>query len=230
MERIKLFIGSDEREQIGLHVFLESLWRHCSLPVDLTVLTPKIGEKLGIKSDGTNSFSTLRFAVPELCNHAGHALFLDGVDMLMRADLAELWRMRDKSAVQVVKHSYQTKHPRKYVGTTLEAANADYERKNWSSVMLLWCGHWAHFNARGNLLSGGGEYLHRFGWLRDDQIGELPAAWNHLVGEQKYNPDAKLAHFTLGIPGFEHYRRSDYAQEWTEHLKAAAKGLQYLGR
>jgi hypothetical protein len=36
-------------------------------------------------------------------------------------------------AVAVVKHDYKTKHRRKYIGTPLEADNADYPRKNWSS-------------------------------------------------------------------------------------------------
>jgi lipopolysaccharide biosynthesis glycosyltransferase len=234
MERIRLFIGADSRESVGLHVFLESLWRHTSLPVDLTVLTPKIGERLNIKSDGTNAFSTIRFAIPELMNYAGHAIFADGVDMLLRGDLAELWERRETTkptfGVQVVKHTYRTKHPKKYVGTTLEADNADYDRKNWSSLVLWNCGHWTHLKARDKLLSGDGKYLHRFSWLADSEIGELPKEWNWLVSEYPYNKDAKIAHYTLGLPGFEHYRRSDYAQEWTEHLKSAAKGLQYLGR
>lgn len=226
MERIKLFVGADSRESVGLHVFLESLWKHSTLPVEVIALNDKMGH-----SDGTNAFSTLRFQIPELCNHGGWALWMDGTDMLIRSDPAELWALRDKHyAVQVVKHDYQTKHSVKYVGTTLEACNADYPRKNWSSVMLFNCGHWAHFKARDRLMSGDGKYLHRFSWLEDKQIGELPKEWNHLVGEYPFNPDAKLAHYTLGLPGFEHYRRSDYAPEWTAHLKDAARGLQYLGR
>jgi lipopolysaccharide biosynthesis glycosyltransferase len=76
----------------------------------------------------------LALLIPELMNFAGFAIFVDAADMLCRGDLTELWSMRDKNfAVQVVKHDYRTKHPRKYVGTELEADNQDYPRKNWSA-------------------------------------------------------------------------------------------------
>jgi hypothetical protein len=64
----------------------------------------------------------------------------------------------------------------------------------------------------------GGAILHRFGWLNDDEIGELPKEWNHLVREYQQNPEAKLAHFTLGAPGFERYIRDEFAWEWNAHL------------
>lgn len=212
-------------------MFLESLWAKTDLPISVTALTPRVADKLNIRSDGSNSFSTIRFAIPHLCYYAGWAIWLDGADMLMRADIGELLNQcSGPEAVKVVKHDYHTKHQRKYIGTTLETGNPDYERKNWSSVILWNCGHWAHFRNRDKLLSGDGKYLHRFSWLADEEIGELPKEWNWLVGEYDYNAKAKIAHYTLGLPGFEQYRRADYAQEWTEKLKDAARGLQYLGK
>jgi len=231
VERIRLFVGQDAREACGLHVFLESLWKHTSLPVDLTVLTPKLGEQLNIQSDGTNAFSTLRFAIPHLMNYAGHAIFMDGADMMLRTDLAELWTSIElNTAVQVVKHDYQTKHPMKYLGTTLEAGNASYPRKNWSSVVIWNCGHGAHVRNREQLLHGDGRYLHRFSWLEDKEIGEIHKDWNHIPRELPANPNAKLVHFSLGLPGFEHYRHDEHSHEWQGHLKSAARGLQYFGR
>jgi hypothetical protein len=231
MQAIPLYVGMDAREQAGLHVFIESVWKHTSLPVNLTVLTPSIAKRLNIGSDGTNAFSTLRFAVPEI-HGAGWAIFMDGADMLCRGDLAELWHLcTGNYAVKVVKHpDYSPKEPRKYLGTTLEADNASYPRKNWSSVVLWNCGHWAHFRNRDKLLSGDGKYLHRFGWLEDREIGEIPKEWNHLVSVNEPNPIAKLVHYTHGIPGFEHYRHSEHAVEWQMTLKDAARGIQYLGK
>src|SRR5688572_18049047 len=126
MQAIPLYCGMDAREQAGLHVFIESVWKHASLPVELKVLTPRIAEQLRIGTDGTNAFSTLRFAVPELQNYSGWAIFMDGADMLLRADLAELWHQcTGNVAVKVVKHDYRTQSPKKYIGTTLEADNQD---------------------------------------------------------------------------------------------------------
>ncbi len=77
------------------------------------------------------------------------AVFVDGCDMQLFGDLAELAGLFDpRYAVQVVKHAYTPKSSRKYIGTELEADNRPYGRKNWSSVILWNCGHMAHFNAR----------------------------------------------------------------------------------
>ena len=180
----------------------------------------------------TNSFGKLRFAIPYLCNYKGGAIFLDGADMLMRTSLAELWALREGwYGVQVVKHDYKTKSPKKYVGTKMESQNSDYPRKNWSSCVIWSCDYSKHQVLTPRYISETSpSTLHRFGWLPDERIGELPAEFNHLVGEQKPNKDAKIAHYTLGIPGFEHYRHAEHAQEWTESLKRAAAGLQYLGK
>ncbi len=50
--------------------------------------------------------------------------------MLLRADIAELWALRDESkAVMCVHHDYKTKATTKYLGS----ANADYPRKSTKS-------------------------------------------------------------------------------------------------
>lgn len=209
---MRVFCGFDHRESEGWSAFTRSVVEHCTDPVALIPLS-------GAQRDGTNAFTYERFRIPDICGWAGDALFLDGSDMLLRADLADLERLRDRRyAVQVVKHDYRTQHPRKYLGTPMEAANRDYPRKNWSSVVIWNCGHIAHFRARERIreaiAAGDGAFLHRFGWLSDDLIGELPFEWNLLVSEYPYNAKAKLAHFTCGIPCWPAYAGCDYADEW----------------
>jgi len=206
---IRIFTGYDKREAQGWQVFCRSLIDQTKEPVSII----PIG---GHQRDGTNAFTYSRFLVPAMCDFSGWALWVDGSDMMMRADIGELWALRDeKYAVQVVKHDYRTKHARKYIGTPMESDNADYPRKNWSSVILWNC-------ARNRVLSpdfvsnATGAFLHRFTWLDNDKIGELPPEWNVLVGEQE--EAAKLAHFTLGIPGFKAYQDSWYSGEWRAWL------------
>ena len=205
---IRIFAGYDEREALGFHVFMKSLIRTSSQPFALTPLT-------GDPRDGTNAFTYARFLVPYLCDFKGTALFVDGSDMLLREDIAELAALANPQyAVQVVKHDYMTRHPRKYLGTPMEADNHDYPRKNWSSVVVWNCEHPKHRWMEPEALKfAGGQFLHRFSWLRDEEIGALPEAWNLLVGEQE---SAKLAHFTLGIPGFAAYADYPYAGEWLD--------------
>jgi lipopolysaccharide biosynthesis glycosyltransferase len=165
--------------------------------------------------DGSNSFIYSRFLVPYLRQFQGWALFADG-DMLCRADISELWRMRDDSkAAMVVQHSYRTKYHRKYIGTSMETHNPDYPRKNWSSLVLWNCNHPSNSVLTPRYVSEQpGSHLHRFAWLAEDEIGELPATWNWLVGEYEHLPDAKLVHYTLGVPGIAAYSKCDHAAEW----------------
>jgi hypothetical protein len=59
-----------------------------------------------------------------------------------------------------------------------------------------------------------GAFLHRFEWTSSDRIGELPREWNWLVDEYPHNDEAKLLHFTLGIPAFAEYKNCDHAEQW----------------
>jgi lipopolysaccharide biosynthesis glycosyltransferase len=166
-------------------------------------------------TDGSNAFIYSRFLVPHLMGFKDWAIFCDG-DMLVRDDICKLWDMRDEQcAVQVVKHAYKTKSPRKYLGTSMETINPDYPRKNWSSVILWNCGHPANrILTPGYVMAATGSKLHRFEHLTEDEIGDLPKEWNHLAIESAPDPAAKLVHYTLGVPGILAYSDCEHADEW----------------
>lgn len=215
---IPIYVGFDPREACVYHVFTQSLIEQTSVPFAVHPLAEKQLQFDG-QQDGSNAFIYSRYLVPELQGYEGWALFVDG-DMHVNADIAELWAMRDESkAVMVVPHDYRTRSNRKYIGTPIESDNLDYPRKNWSSVVLFNCGHPANrILTRGYVAEAGGAVLHRFAWLKDDEIGHLPLEWNWLEGEYPYNPDAKLVHHTLGSPGFEHYAQTPSSREWNRYL------------
>lgn len=211
---IRLFVGYDPREAAAYHTFCQSVIEHASVPVAFIPLHRSMLEDFDGQRDGTNAFIYSRYLIPLLCQFTGWAMFADG-DMLARADIAELWALRNpRHAVSVVPHSYQTAHPRKYVGTPLESDNLDYHRKNWSSLMLWNCGHPRNSAlTREVVQTASPQFLHQFQWLKDGDLGELPGEWNHLVRE--YEPrEAKLRHYTLGVPGFWYYRQDEGAIEW----------------
>jgi lipopolysaccharide biosynthesis glycosyltransferase len=162
-------------------------------------------------TDGSNHFIYTRFLVPYLCDFTGHAIFIDG-DMIVRGDIAELWAMRDASKdVQVVKHDYKTKMPVKYLG----AKNEDYPRKNWSSVILWNCNSFPNRKLTPEFVQQStGSFLHRFSWIDDDRIDELPLEWNWLPDEYGPNADAKLLHYTLGTPCFQEFADTPQGNEW----------------
>ncbi len=215
---LKLYVGYDKREAAVYHTFCQSVIEHASGPVQFIPLHKPMLDNFDGQQDGTNEFIYSRYLVPLMQAYKGWALFCDG-DMHVTEDIYELYTLRDPQyAVQVVKHDYKTRQPRKYIGSPIENENIDYDCKNWSSVMIFNCAHPSNkYLTRENVAEAGGLFLHRFKWLNDEQIGELPMEWNHLVGEYEDKP-AKLYHHTLGSPGFAYYKDCYSSKQWNQYL------------
>jgi hypothetical protein len=212
---LKIFIGYDGVESIAYHTLVQSIMEYTTDPVSITPIKksmlPCYTRERHEKQ--SNEFSFTRFLVPYLCDYKGHALFID-CDQMFRVDVAELWKLIDTTkSVQVVKHDYMPSTQVKYLG----AIQYPYPRKNWSSVMLFNCPRCKlltpHYVNNASPMD-----LHRFAWTNDELIGELSPDWNHLVGEYDPNPDAKIAHWTLGGPWFTEYRDTEFHREWFDML------------
>lgn len=210
-EGVLLFTGYDEREAVGYSVFCQSVIKRASKPVAFIPLSSN-----GM-SVGSNSFTASRFLVPYLAGFEGHAIFVDGSDMLCLGDIAQLDELFDSTkAVQVVKHeTYISRHERKYVGTSMECVQSNYPRKNWASVMIMNCAHptWSFFTP-GILKEINSIDMLQFKYFKDEEIGDIPQAWNVLVDENQPNRDAKILHYTAGIPTFPHYKNARRSKDW----------------
>lgn len=217
---LHLFFGHDERAEAGSTVFVRSVIAHASKPLAITPITRKA--TFGVK-EGSNAFTFRRFLVPWMLDFKGWAVFADGADMLCRADIHDILVHADHSkAVSVVKHDYRTKHPRKYVGTAMEADNGDYDKKQWASVMVINASHAAWRNVTPEYVAKAAPmHLLQLRFIPDDRIGELPMEWNWMPDEQGENPQAKLCHWTAGIPAFEAHADAAMADEWRASLLAA---------
>ena len=210
---IRVFIGYDRREDAAFSVLSHSIQRHATEPVSITPVM--LSQLKGVYHRGENAlasteFSFSRFLTPWLCDFQGWAIFMDN-DMLARDDIAKLWKLRDERyAVQVVKHHHVPKEEVKFLGKT----QTKYEKKNWSSVMLLNCARCTALTPEFVNKASGLE-LHQFKWLEGDHlIGEIPHRWNHLVDYDPYDAGAGIVHFTSGGPYFEETQDCDYAQDW----------------
>ncbi len=212
MKPIPIFIGYDPREAIAYHTCVNSIVRHASKPVCITPLALNLFEDYTeTHTDGSNQFIYSRFLVPHLMDYTGHAIFIDG-DMIVRSDIVGLWNLRELDKdVQVVKHDYKTCMPVKYLGSK----NEDCPRKNWSSVILWNCSSFPNRKLTPEFIQHAtGSELHRFSWIDDDRIGELPPEWNWLPDEYGPNPDARLLHYTLGTPCFHEFATTPQGDEW----------------
>jgi len=212
MKPIPVFVGYDPREAIAYHVCCNSIIRNASAPVAIVPVALNLfSEYQETHTDGSNHFIYTRFLVPWLMGWKGRAIFIDG-DMIVRGDIIELYNSLglDKD-VAVVKHDYQTKQTEKYMG----AKNENYPRKNWSSVIVWNCASFPNRKLTPEfVMASTGAFLHRFTWLDDARIQELPPEWNWLPDEYGSNPNAKLLHYTLGTPCFHEYADTPQNEEW----------------
>jgi len=209
---IPIFVGYDTREAVVFHVCANSIIRNSTTPVQIIPLALNLfNDYKETHTDGSNAFIYSRFLVPYLSKWLGHAIYIDG-DMIVRGDITELWEMRRYDLdVQVVKHDYKTRMPIKYLG----AKNEDYPRKNWSSVILWNCGNFPNRCLTPEyIMKSKGSHLHRFEWLEDNRIGDLPIEWNWLPDELGVNSDAKLLHYTLGAPSFNEFKDTEMSKDW----------------
>jgi len=209
-----VYIGFDKVEEVAYHTLVSSIMRHASRPVRVIALDrDKMDFCHNREKDPkqSNGFTYIRFLAPYLENYEGWSLFMDS-DMILRDDINKLFDLADdQHDVMCVQHpDYVSKMDSKYLG----AKQYNYPRKNWSSVMLF-------NNAKCRKLTP--EYvdtaspadLHRMHWA--ENIGALPKEWNHLVGEQAENPEAKIVHYTLGTPCWERFRHCEFGDEWMEN-------------
>jgi len=220
---MRVIIGHDPREQRAYDVAAHSLWRSSHLRAeplveqdlrDRGIFTRPVDRRDGriydILSgvDQSTAFALTRFLVPILFN--GWVLFTD-CDVVFLEDVGTLVGDPTK-AVHVVKHA-----PRPFVDPTKMDGQVqrDYPRKNWSSVILWNCDHPANrrltlhdVNTRHR------DYLHGFGWLNGNEIGELAPRWNWLIGVEPEPQLPAIAHFTLGGPWLDNWKTREHDDLW----------------
>jgi hypothetical protein len=238
MAVIPIFIGYDIKEHDAYAVCKHTIHKH----TPNAHVTPLVQDGLrhmglyrrshyidpgGVQRDTADKrpfstdFTFTRFLVPFLMARHGWAMFMD-CDMIVRADLNELWAMRDdKYALMCVKHMQKVKAGEKKMFGRDQPQEA-YQRKNWSSVMLINCGHEAHKNLSiDDVNTKPGSWLHGFRWLDSNPperlIGELPEAWNWLEGYSSSAIDPSIVHLTRGGPWIPEWQDVAFGSEWRQY-------------
>lgn len=207
---LRIFIGWDSRFPEPADVLRHSLLKHSSIPLEIRYL--KLDElRLSRQHDplASTEFTYSRFLVPHLCNFRGKAVFMDN-DMLCFGDVRELDELdMQPYALRVVKHDYRPAEGTKMYG----CPQTSYPRKNWSSLMLMDCTK-LRLWSKEVVETQTGAYLHRFQDIPDEQIGDVPFAWNAL---DTMDHETKLIHYTNGGPWFEAYESHPHAEVWRKY-------------
>lgn len=141
--------------------------------------------------------------VPYLMGYKGKALFIDS-DMMFRWDVAELFDISGDEAVSVVPFK----------------GRLAFERP---SVMMFNCEKCKKLTPE--YINDPNSNPFDFNWA--DSIGELPHAWNHLVGYDEPDPDAKLVHFTQGIPIFQEVEGCEFEDEFKTELDMSRSSVSW---
>jgi lipopolysaccharide biosynthesis glycosyltransferase len=223
---IRVFLGYDPMESVAYHVAAHSILSRASVPVAVApVALSQLGAVFARERDPKQAteFSFSRFLVPWLCGYEGWAVFMD-CDVLVLDDIERLWSLRDdRYAVQVVQHDHRPREGVKFLGRV----QTSYPKKNWSSVMLMNAPRCRALTPE-YVGTASGLDLHRFNWLAsEEEVGPLPARWNHLVDYDPELPEAELSalHYTSGGPWFPEYARCGYAGLWRRELEALKRPL-----
>jgi hypothetical protein len=226
-----IWIGFDPREAAAFAVARESVQKHVPRhwPVYGLVLSKLIERGLytrpmemrpgvdcaimwDVLSDAPMStqHACARFLVPHLAEF-GWAVFMDG-DMMVRAPMSPMIHVLDrKFAVYCVKHKFDPPAGVKMDGQQ----QTRYPKKNWSSFMVFNVDHPSNKKLTLEMINVlPGRDLHRFCWLEDDEIGELPPEWNFLVGHSDPAIEPKCIHWTSGTPDMRGYEDASFADEW----------------
>ena len=186
MNELRVFIGVDPRQSIGYNVLQHSIHRHSKQRV---IVEPLMLSKLPMTRRGLTEFTFSRYLVPYLCGYQGVAVFMDA-DIVVTGDVSELFAQADSvSSVQV---------------------NQEQPKFEWSSVMMF-----NHANCKiltPEFIEDPQNKVHGLDW---GQVGTFSKEWNHCVN--KVEPeDAKLYHYTEGIPAWEEVQGSPLDRHWHE--------------
>ncbi len=216
-EPMHVFVGTDESQYVATKVLEHSIRKHASRPV---VVHPMTADGIPIPRDRENrprtGFSFCRFTIPERMGFRGRALYCDA-DMLVFADLAELWRI--PFGEQRALCTFQPDPPPAW------RENKFFRRGRQFSVMLLDCDRlpWRI----GEIVSGLDEHLYTYPQLmfelclvRPEEIEDrIPPEWNHL---ERFEPGlTRLIHYTVVPTQPWKHRGNPHGAIWDRHLAEA---------
>ena len=175
---IRIFVGSDERMGKAELALEHSIRVRTQAEVEFTWMRSgdpgwddwNIGRERGhpYSSNGwATDFTCFRFAVPNLCDFEGHAIYLDA-DMIVLGDIEELWDMRRPGRVVT------TKRPDVMV---------------WDCAAVA--GRWP---APEIMKASGAMYTQYMLMIGDDRLdSSIPSIWNSV---DRYTADARLVHYS----------------------------------
>jgi len=194
MSEYNIYIGTEPRMWLGLEVLKYSIHKYASKPVNIIEMNYEnggywegwdMGREIGEPAKrGYNAktgsavwftdFSNFRWAIPEVNNFEGRAIYLD-FDEIVKGDIIELFEfdMKDKPVLSLT--------------------------PNETSVMLMDCSKFNNdwFPKIDQMKTNGWsirQYIQLL--VNNDYFGNIPTRWNCLDGQFWGDDYTKLVHYT----------------------------------
>ena len=185
---IRIFCGADRSQHLPFLVLADSIRRHSVRAVDIRAIdngdAPPVADP---RCAPYTEFSFARFAIPALCEHRGHAVYMDS-DMLVFHDIGELWDTPLDGASIAIE-----------IGSRSASAQTAHARNRHAAVMLMDCAR-LRWDVAEIVVGLGRDYDYNAlmsvdPLLGDDDMRELlPVGWNDL---DRYDPArTRNLHFT----------------------------------
>jgi hypothetical protein len=131
-DTIRVFVGADRSQLLGLRVLEHSIRRHTAARIELhPLIDVPSREPRDPRQRKRTGFSFARFLIPGLCDHKGKALYLDA-DMLVFRDIRTLWETPFDGAKVVVQEPLTEEQARR-------GKDDAARRTRQCAVMLLDC-------------------------------------------------------------------------------------------
>ena len=229
---LTVYVGWDERDALAYGVVKLSIEAHASKPVDVRPLYHWVLRAAGLfwrewRMDGrgqiwdartgepmSTTFSLTRYCVPGLAKAAGQSpvVFIDA-DMMFLDDIHKMVAEAESDAVvSCVKHVHRPVE-REKMGGTMQVV---YERKNWSSVMVIYPGQ-ANSLTPYRINNETKIALHSLAWA--DKVGEIDERWNWLCGWSSLDIKPGNVHYTRGTPDMPGCESEPFKDEWWAYAR-----------
>ena len=129
-EHLDIFVGTDRSQLLAVAVLEFSIKRHTRRRVRICPLSDlDLPEPQDIRQGSRTNFSFTRFAIPELMDYRGRALYVDA-DMLVFRDIEALWKLPFQGARIIIQGDLKDSQS----GTDTAKV-----RKKQCSVMMIDC-------------------------------------------------------------------------------------------
>lgn len=185
---IRIFIGTDPSQLGAAEVLKQSILEKTSSPVEIQTMEKlNIPQPKDVRQSQRTGFSFARWAIPELCNFQGRAIYIDA-DMMVFTDIRELWDMPMNGATIAIVDGRDTSY----------CSDKAKGNKNETSVMLLDCSKvkWTLTS----LVQGlDGQYQYKdmmtdLCFLKEEEINRsIPRRWNSM---DYWDETSSLLHYT----------------------------------